>query len=469
MISRISVVGLGYVGLPLACAFAFRSFKVIGLDMDLEKIKLLKEGEAPIYEEGLQELLKKVLEKGSLKITSNYREMVEESDACFVCVGTPANLDGSVDLKHIKESIEIISECLRRIDKYFLLVIRSTIPPGTTSNIIKKIVEEKSGKKLGQYGLCFNPEFLREGKALHDIFNPGRIIIGAVDKKSGKTLLDIYKKFYGEPMPPVLITSPINAELIKYANNVFLATKISFINMISQLCQRLPNADVKVVAEGIGMDKRIGREFLNAGLGWGGSCLPKDVKAFLKFGEEMGLRLKLVESIIEINELQIENAVKLAEDLVGGLNGKRISILGLAFKPGTDDVRESRAIRLIEELLKYNVRIKVHDPKALQKAKKILGDRVSYCKTVEECLTDSDLCILVTEWPEYKKLKQETLKKYMRKPALLDCRRLYNPEEFKEIKFAAIGLGPIEMKNSFTYRSYSPFHNDSNITFQEKI
>jgi len=442
MVNRISIVGLGHVGLPLACAFAFKSFRVIGLDTDLEKIKLLKEGEAPIYEEGLQELLKRVLEKGCLKITSSYREMIEESDACFVCVGTPSNPDGSVNLKYIKEAIEIIGECLRRIDKYFLLIIRSTIPPGTTSNVIKEIIEERSGKRLGQYGLCFNPEFLREGKALHDIFNPDRIIIGAVDEKSGKILLDIYKKFYGEPMPPVIVTNPINAELIKYANNVFLATKISFINMISQLCQHLPNADVKVVAEGIGMDKRIGREFLNAGLGWGGSCFPKDVKAFLKFGVEMGLRLKLVESIIEINESQIENAIKLAEDLVGGLNGKRISILGLAFKPGTDDVRESRAIRLIEELLKYNVRIKVHDPKAIQKAKKVLGDKVSYCKTVEECLTDSDLCILATEWPEYKELNQEILKKYMRKPALLDCRRLYNPEEFKEIKFAAIGLGP---------------------------
>jgi UDPglucose 6-dehydrogenase len=238
------------------------------------------------------------------------------------------------------------------------------------------------------------------------------------------------------------MTNPTNAELIKYANNVFLATKISFINMISQLCQRLPDADVKVVAEGIGMDKRIGREFLNAGLGWGGSCFPKDVKAFLRFGEEMGLRLKLVESIIEINESQIESAVKLAEELVGSLDGKKISILGLAFKPGTDDVRESRAIRLVEELLKYNLEIKVHDPKALKKAKKILGDRVVYCKTIEDCLTGSDLCILATEWPEYKELRQETLKKYMRGPALLDCRRLYDPEEFKEIKFAAIGLGP---------------------------
>lgn len=441
MIDRIGVVGLGYVGLPLACGFASRSFKVIGLDTDLEKIESIKKGETPIYEEGLQELLKKVLEDRLLKVTSDYREMVEEAEAYFICVGTPSNPDGSVDLRYVKEAIEMLSESLRRIDKYFLLVVRSTVPPGTTSNIIRKILDERSGKKLGEYGLCFNPEFLREGKALYDIFNPDRIIIGASDERSEVLLLDIYKKFYGDAMPPVLVTNPTNAELIKYANNVFLATKISFINMIAQLCQNLPDADVKVVAEGIGMDKRIGRDFLNAGLGWGGSCFPKDVKAFLRFGEEMGLDFRLVESIIKINESQVEYAVRLAEELIGRFDGKTISILGLAFKPDTDDVRESRSIRLVEEFLKHDVKIKVHDPRALEKAKQILGDRVVYCRTVEECLADSDLCILATEWSEYRKIKQEKLKEYMRNPALLDCRRLYDPEQFREIRFAAIGLG----------------------------
>jgi len=222
MINRIGVVGLGYVGLPLACAFASKFFKVIGLDTDLEKIELIKRGETPIHEEGLQELLKKVLEEGYLKVTSSYREMIEESDACFVCVGTPSNPDGSVDLRYVKETVETIGESLRWIDKYFLLIMRSTIPPGTTSNLIKNILEERSGKKLGQYGLCFNPEFLREGRALHDIFNPDRIIIGAIDEKSGELLLDIYRRFHSESMPPVLITNPTNAELIKYASNVFL-------------------------------------------------------------------------------------------------------------------------------------------------------------------------------------------------------------------------------------------------------
>ncbi len=441
MVNKIGVVGLGYVGLPLSCAFASRSFKVIGLDTDLEKIELIKKGETPIYEEGLQDLLKRVLKEKTFKATSSYRELVEESEACFICVGTPSNPDGSVDLRYVREAVEMISEYLKRLDRYFLIVVRSTIPPSTTCNLVRKILDERSGKKLGEYGLCFNPEFLREGKALKDIFNPDRIIIGSMDERSGELLLEIYKKFHGDSMPPILVTNPTNAELIKYASNVFLATKVSFINMISQICQRLPDADVRIVAEGIGMDKRIGREFLNAGLGWGGSCFPKDVKAFLRFGQELGLHLKLVESVIEINEAQIAEAVRLADNLVGGLNGKIISILGLAFKPGTDDVRESRSIQLIKELLKYNVRIKVHDPKSLEKVMSILGDKVTYCKTIEECLTDSDLCILATEWAEYKEINQEILKKYMRKPALLDCRRLYEPAQFKEIKFAAMGLG----------------------------
>ena len=443
MVYRVGVIGLGYMGLPLACAFASRSFKVIGLDIDLEKIELIKKGETPIYEEGLQELLKKALESGSFKVTSDYMEIVREADACFICVGTPMNLDGSVDLRYVRETIEVLGESLRKLDKYLLLVIRSTIPPGTTSNIIRKIVEEKSGKRLGEYGLCFNPEFLREGKALQDIFDPDRIIIGCLDEVSGKTLLNLYKEFYGDAMPPVLITTPINAELIKYANNAFLAVKISFMNMISQLCQNLPGADVKVVADGIGMDRRIGKEFLNAGLGWGGSCFPKDTMGLLRFGYSIGIRLPIIEAAIEVNESQIANAIFLAKKLIGDVNGKTIAVLGLAFKPGTDDVRGSRSIKLIEKLLECGAKVKVHDPKALKNAMKILKEKVSYASSIEECLQGADLCILATEWEEYKELRQEDLEKLMKSPALLDCRRLYDPIKFNRIKFAAIGLGDI--------------------------
>jgi len=442
MIEKIGVIGLGYVGLPLACALASRGFRVVGLDIDLEKLKMIENGVTPIYEEGLDKLLQSALKHNKLTLTSDYSELVRTCDACFVCVGTPPNPDGSANLKHIEETATMVADALRHETKYFLMVIRSTIPPGTTLSLVKKIIEERSGKKVGGYGLCFNPEFLREGKALQDILNPDRIVIGAVDERSGKTLLEIYRKFHGEPMPPVLLTTPTNAELIKYASNVFLATKISFINMISQLCQRLPDADVKVVAEGMGMDKRIGKEFLNAGLGWGGSCFPKDVRAFLRFSETLGVKMKLVEAVIEINELQIENALKLAENLLGRFDGKTVSVLGLAFKPGTDDVRESRSIKLIEKLIERGAKVKVHDPRALGNARKILGNKVEYCSSIEECLRNSDLCILATEWPEYKSLDSSVLQKFMKSPALLDCRRIYDPEKFREIKFAAIGFGP---------------------------
>jgi len=442
MIEKISVIGLGYVGLPLACALASKGFKVVGLDTDLKKLEMIENGVTPIYEEGLGELLQNVLRDNNLILTSDYDELVRTCDACFICVGTPPNPDGSANLKYIEETVIMVADSLRHEGKYFLVVIRSTIPPGTTLNLVKKIIEERSEKKMGEYGLCFNPEFLREGKALQDILNPDRIVIGAIDEKSGKMLLEIYRKFHGEFMPPVLLTTPTNAELIKYASNVFLATKISFINMISQLCQCLPGADVKVVAEGMGMDKRIGKEFLNAGLGWGGSCFPKDVKAFLKFGETLGVKMKLVETIIEINELQIENALRLAENILGGFNGKIVSVLGLAFKPGTDDVRESRSIKLIKKLIERGAKVKVHDPRALENARKVLGNKVEYCSSIEECLRSSDLCILATEWPEYKELDPSILQKFMKSPALLDCRRIYDPKKFREIKFAAIGLGP---------------------------
>jgi len=441
-LSKVAVVGLGYVGLSLACALASRGFEVVGLDKDYEKVMMIKRGLTPIYEEGLDKLLRKSLDDGSLKLIYDYEEAVERSNLCFICVGTPSKPDGSVDLSYVEDASRMIGRSLRNRRGYYLVVIRSTVPPGTTINVVKRIIEEESGKSLGDYGLCFNPEFLREGEALQDIFNPDRIIIGCLDETSGEALLNFYRSFHGDSMPPVLVTTPTNAELIKYANNAFLAMKISFINMISQLCQNLPGADVKVVANGIGMDRRIGREFLNAGLGWGGSCFPKDVMGLLRFGESIGVKLPLIEATIEVNEAQIIGAIKLAEKLVGDLRGKNIAVLGLAFKPGTDDVRESRSIKLVEKLLEYGAKVRVHDPRALEKAREILREKVSYASSIEECLSGTDLCILATEWSEYKVLKQEMLEKLMKNPALLDCRRLYDPKEFERIKFAAIGLGP---------------------------
>lgn len=440
-LEKVAVVGLGYVGLSFACALASEGFKVIGLDKDYDKVRMIEKGLTPIYEEGLDKLLKKALEEGNFKLTLDYEEMIKFSNICFICVGTPSKQDGSVDLSYLEDASRMIGRALKNKKEYYLIVVRSTIPPGTTINVVKKIVEEESGKSLTDYGLCFNPEFLREGKALQDIFNPDRIIIGCLDKVSREALLNFYKRFYNDNIPPILVTTPTNAELIKYANNAFLAMKISFINMISQLCQNLPGADVRIVADGIGMDRRIGREYLDAGLGWGGSCFPKDIVGLLKIGESIGVRLPLIEATLEVNDSQIGNAVNLAEKLIGCIHGRNIAVLGLAFKPGTDDVRESRSMKLIEKLLELGAIVKVHDPRALERAREILKDKVSYALSIEECLQDADLCILATEWEEYRKLKQEMLKRFMKNPALLDCRRLYDPREFREVKFAAIGLG----------------------------
>ncbi|MDJ0270849.1 MAG: UDP-glucose/GDP-mannose dehydrogenase family protein [Aigarchaeota archaeon] len=441
MTEKVAVIGLGYVGLTLACALASRCFQVTGLDVDEEKLEKIRRGTPPIYEEGLEPLLNHVLKLGALKVTSDYQEAVRESEACFICVGTPSNPDGSVDLRYVEETARMLGKALKDKPGYYLVVVRSTVPPGTTRNLVRRILEEESGRSIGDFGLCFNPEFLREGKALEDTFNPDRIVIGCVDRESGEKLLVIYRKFYGDKLPPTLITTLVNAELIKYVSNAFLATKISFINMVSQLCQALPGADVKVVAEGMGMDKRIGREFLAAGLGWGGSCFPKDALGLLRFGEELGVQLPIVEAAIKVNESQIEHTVKLAEELIGDLGGKLVAVLGLAFKPGTDDIRESRSIRLVEKLLERGARVRVHDPKAIENARKVLGERVSYAGSIEECMRGAELCILATEWPQYRRINAETLKRLMKTPALLDGRRLYKPEEFREIKFKAIGLG----------------------------
>ena len=441
---RVSVIGLGYVGLTFSACLADRGFKVYGVDIDEEKRRLISDGRPPIYEEGIEPLLKRVVSSGSLKVTGDFREAVLGSDITFICVGTPSRPEGSIDLSQVEAACRGVGEALRDKEDYHLVVVRSTVPPGTTEGLVRDSLESASGKRVGEaLGLCFNPEFLSEGRAVKGIMSPDRIVVGAIDERSGKLLLELYRDFYSDKLPPILLTSPVNAELIKYANNAFLAMKISFANMFSRLCGRLRGADVTVVMRGIGMDSRICGEFLGAGLGWGGSCFPKDNRGIVSYAEGLGVDLKLVKASIEVNEEQVDYAVELAERLVGDLRGKLIAVLGLAFKPGTDDVRESRAIALVERLLRIGARVRVHDPKAMDNARKILGENVEYASSLESCLEDADLCILATEWPEYKGLSEEDLQRLMRSPALLDCRRIYDPKRFRGVKFAAIGLGPI--------------------------
>jgi len=309
--------------------------------------------------------------------------------------------------------------------------------------VVKPILEKHSKKNCGSdFGLCMNPEFLREGSALHDTMHPDRIIIGEYDKKSGDVLDALYKDFYSEETPPTIRTNLPTAELIKYANNAFLATKISFINTIANICEKIPGADITIVAKGIGLDRRINPQFLRAGLGYGGSCFPKDVKALIAFSNQLGYIPTILQAVQEVNENQAKHAVEKARERLGELRGKRIAILGLSFKPNTDDMREARSIPIINQLIKEGASVTAYDPVAISNAKSIFKNEIRYASSPVECLKDADCCIIVTEWQEFKKLTPKDFIQNMRQPILMDGRRIYNPRRFSEkLMFRAIGLG----------------------------
>ena len=440
----ISFMGLGYVGLTTAACLASRGFRVIGFDVDPKKVETVNRGICPIYEPGLEELIRDAVSKGLLRATRDFREAVLKSGITFITVGTPSLETGEIDLRYVREASRMIGEALSEKPGWHLVVVKSTVTPGTTEGLVKETIERHSGKKCPQdFGLCMNPEFLREGSAVEDTFHPDRIVIGEVDKRSGDFLEELYRSFYGPDMPPVLRTRPVNAELIKYANNAFLAMKVSFINMIANLCQKLPGADVEEIAKGIGMDKRIGPLFLRAGAGWGGPCWPKDLAALRVFAERLGVDMPLVDATLKINEGQPLKVVDLAKELLGDLRGKRVSILGLAFKPGTDDMRGAVSVRVVEALLKEGASVVVYDPKAMKNARRVLGDRIKYASSVEECLLGSECAILVTGWEEFRHLRPQDFRRLMRNPVVVDGRRVYDPEKFlREVRFATIGFKP---------------------------
>jgi UDPglucose 6-dehydrogenase len=440
---KLSFIGMGYVGLCTAVCFANEGFKVIISTKDKKKVEMVNKGMPPFYEPQLEALLKKVIKNGSLKAIVGRKEAVLETDTSFITVGTPTNPYGSVNLKFVEETSKEIGEALKEKENDHLIVVKSTVPPGTTENLVKPIVEKQSGKTCGkQFLLCFNPEFLREGNAIYDTLNPDYIVIGGYNEKSAETLERLYREFHKENPPPIIKTNIPTAELIKYANNAFLATKISFINTIANICEKTPGADITKIAEAIGKDHRINPHFLNAGLGWGGSCFPKDLKALIAYSKKLGYNPTLIEATWKANQDQIKFTIQKVKKELGMLKDKKIAILGLAFKPNTDDIREARSIKIINQLLKKEAKITAYDPIAISKTKKVLREKISYASSAVECLKNADCAILVTEWEEFKKLKPEDFTKNMRNPVLIDGRRLYNPEEFsKKLRYIAIGLG----------------------------
>ncbi len=428
----------------MAVCLAKRGYKVVGIDSDRNILDRLAKAEAPFYEPNLEDYLVAAVKNGSFTVPRD-PSMNMQSDIAYIAVGTPSMPDGGIDLSHVEEAAKMIGQSLRSAHQHQLVVIKSTVSPGTARNIVKPTLERESRKRSGvDFSVCSNPEFLREGNAIHDTEFPDRIIIGSDDSASAERLENFYMEFHRQELPPIVRTTFENAELIKYANNAFLATKISFINCIANIVERIPHADVKAVAAGIGLDERIGSKFLNAGLGWGGSCFPKDLAALLSLSRKLGYEADLVEATIGTNRKQAQKAVNFAKQCLGSLAAKEIAVLGLAFKPGTDDMRDAVSIPIINSFLKEGAKVTVWDPEAMGGARRVFGNRVGYAAGASECLELADCCILVTEWEEFKNLRPEIFQEKMRQPIVIDGRRVYDPNEFRKagISLRAIGLGP---------------------------
>jgi UDPglucose 6-dehydrogenase len=441
---KISIIGTGYVGLCTAVGFASKGYSVLACDVDEAKIEKINQGIPPFHEPGLQEKLSESLAKGHLKgVVGQTDHVVGETDLTFVAVGTPSKPDGSIDLQYIESAASSIGKALKQKDSFHITIIKSTVVPGTTQDVVKPALERESRKKCGiDFGLCMNPEFLRQGSAFHDTINADRVVVGSFDKQSGDSVENLYRDFYRGQVPPIIRTTLSTAELIKYASNAMLATKISFINTIANICEKIPGADVKVVAAAMGLDKRIGSLFLDAGLGYGGSCFPKDVKALIACSKAFGYIPELLDATEAVNKKQPLKAVEFCRKQLGILEGKRIAILGLAFKPDTDDMREARVIPIINQLLKEGANVAVYDPIAIPMAQTIFKNKIKYANSTVDCLHEADCCILVTEWPEFQKLTPEDFVKNMKQPILIDGRRIYDPQVFgKKMKFVALGLG----------------------------
>jgi UDPglucose 6-dehydrogenase len=442
--SSISIVGLGYVGLCTAATFASKGFKTIGIDIDEDRIEQIRKGRAPIHEPQLDKMLKAAVRRMFLEATSDISRIADTSST-FLTVGTPSRDDGSIDLTYVKNATKEVGEALQGKQSYHLVVVKSTVIPGTTNTTVKPALEQSSNRTVGpELGLCANPEFLKEGTAIEDALHPDKIVIGANDKKSGDQLVRLYRRFYHAKLPPVIMTSPETAELVKYASNAFLATKVSYINTIANIAQSIPGVDVEKISEAIGHDPRIGPLFLKAGPGYGGSCFHKDLQALINYSQNNGYNPGLLTATEQTNQEQAEKVVQLTEKLLGTLTDKTITVLGIAFKKDTDDIREAASIRVINQLREKGARVVAYDPMAMPNAKRILGDKVLFAQDPLSAIKGADAVILMTEWDEFKKLKSKDYKALMRTPNLVDARRIYNPEEFMGVGFVGIGLGPIE-------------------------
>jgi len=425
---KISVVGAGHVGAVTGACLAEMGNHVVLVDNDTKKIGDLANGVMPFYEPGLEELLRR--NKRRLLFTTSIEEGVKKSEVIFICVGTPQKASGEADLSFVEA---VSTDIARAMDGYKLVVEKSTVPV-RTGGWVKQTVELNRGQNV-DFDVVSNPEFLREGSAVKDFMQPDRIVIGVESERAAKIMSQLY-----EPLgAPILITNIETAELIKHASNSFLALKISYINAIANICE-LVGADVVKVAEGIGYDKRIGPAFLNAGIGYGGPCFPKDVSAFIKIAEEAGYDFELLKAVQKINDAQRDQIVKKTAKAIWNLNNKTIGILGLSFKPNTDDVREAPSIDIIEQLKEEGARVKAYDPEAINNTQKLIPD-IKYCDDPYQVAEGSDALVLITEWDEFKELDFTRIKNLLRQPVIIDGRNICDPEKMKELGFTYQGVG----------------------------
>jgi UDPglucose 6-dehydrogenase len=435
---------MGYVGLCTAASFASRGIRTIGIDIDHEKVEQIRKGRAPLHEPQLDNILRKAVKDKLLDATTDMSSAAD-TNTTFLTVGTPSRPDGSIDLTFLKQATTDLGKALRKKSGYHLVVVKSTVVPGTTSNIVQPILENHSETKVGlSLGLCANPEFLKEGTAINDALHPDKIVIGSNDKKSAAKLTNLYKTFYQRELPPLILTNPESAELVKYASNAFLATKISFINTIANIAQQTPGVDVGTVAKAIGLDTRIGELFLKAGPGYGGSCFHKDLQALINYSKENGYNPVLFQATEETNEKQAGRVVDMVEKLLGSLSDKKVAVLGLAFKKDTDDIREAASLRVISQLKKRGAQVIAYDPMAIPNAKKTLSGQIVYAENPRATLKGTDCAVIMTEWEQFRKLKPQDFQAHMKTPNIIDARRIYDPDKFKELNYVAIGLGPAD-------------------------
>ena len=431
---KVAVIGAGYVGLVTAACFAEFGNEVVCVDKVKEKVEALKKGEIPFYEPGLSELVERNSKEGRLTFTQNIDEAIRDSLVIFIAVGTPPRGDGSADLTYVEEVAKKIAE---NLNDYKVVVTKSTVPVGTGYKI-KEIIE-KNKKNNVSFDVASNPEFLREGSAVYDFMHPDRVVIGTESDSARAILRDLYRPLYLRDTPFVF-TDIKTAELIKYASNSYLAMRISFINEIANLCDKV-GADVHVVAKAMGLDGRIGPKFLHPGPGYGGSCFPKDTRALIKIAEEYGYDFKLVKTTVEVNELQKERAFeKIKEMLNKELSGKTVAVLGLSFKPNTDDIREAPAIHIVKRLKEEGANIRAYDPAAMENFKKLFPD-ITYCKNSYHAAEGADAVVIVTEWNQFRNMNLKRLKEAMKGDVLVDLRNVFEPEKAKSVGFKYTGMG----------------------------